>query len=511
MLKTLAAAVLGALALAGGATAGPALRVGAVEDAAIWADPSAQMDLARLAGFDTIRMTAQWTTGRTAVDPHLMGRLQRAATAATARGIQPVVSIYNQGGAWTPADDAGRRQFAQYAASVVRELPWVTTFIVGNEPNSSLYWQPQSGAASAYEQLLAAAYDAIKAARPGVTVVGGALDSRGSTPPSAFIQELGAAYRASGRNAPIMDVFDQHVYPDNSTLPPSMPHAGPSIGAGDYRKLVALLGKAFDGTAQHGSTLPILYGEFGIDGAIPPAKASLYTGAETAKVVDEATQARYYVEALKLALCQPTVVGFYTFHVVDEAALTGWQSGPFYVDGTPKSSLGAIRDAIAAAHAGTLARCPDATPPTVSIRIGGDEVTAAAVDDVGVGEVELVVNGSVVDVDYTAPYSFAWPRPKRGGYVLEVRALDAAGNVGVAAGVVGMRTLSGARGRILRGAGGTFAWRAPKTAHVTFKAPRALHVYAGARHLAGARVRFAARRGMVYRLSVPALPLSWRS
>ena len=139
-----------------------------------------------------------------------------------------------------------------------------------------------------------------------------------------------------------MDVFDQHVYADNSSLPPSMPHtASTTIAEGDYTKLVALLGAAFDGTAQRGSNLPIVYGEFGVETTIPSAKAGAYSGVEppTSGAVDEATQARYYAEAFKLALCQPNVIGINVFHVVDESALTAWQSGPFYADGTPKSSL----------------------------------------------------------------------------------------------------------------------------------------------------------------------------
>jgi hypothetical protein len=509
VLKTAAALGLAALLLVPAASAGRGLRVGAVEDAGIWGTPEAEMDLARLTGFDTVRMTAQWTAGQTVINPYLMGRLQRAAMAASARGIQPVVAIYNASGTSTPADDGTRRQFVQFAVTVVRELPWVTTFVVGNEPNSNVYWRPQS--AAAYEALLAGTYDAIKAVRPNVTIVGGALASRGATPPTAFIQDLGAAYRASGRTTPIMDVFDQHVYADNSTLPPSMAHAGPTVSSGDYRKLVALLGKAFDGTAQRGSTLPIVYGEFGVDTAIPAAKAGLYSGTETSKVVDEATQARYEIEALKLAFCAPTVIGLYSFHVVDEANLAGWQSGPFYADGTPKSSLYAIHDAIAAAHAGTLARCPDTTAPTVAMRLDGSGVTATASDDIGVGEVDLVVNGAVVDKDYTAPYSFSWTQPKSGGYVVEVRALDAAGNIGTATTVLRLRRLSGSRGKLVAGAGGTFAWRAPRTGTVTFKAPQTVHVYAGRRHLAGRTVRVPATRGSVYRVSVQTLPLSWQS
>ena len=157
-----------------------------------------------------------------------------------------------------------------------------------------MYWQPQfdaaggDAAAKSYEQLLAATYDGIKAARPTATVIGGALDSHGndvdaSHSPTTFIRDLGLAYRASGRTAPIMDVFDEHVYADTSALPPSMPHTGTTIAEGDYTKLVALLGKAFDGTAQRGSKLPIFYGEYGVETTIPADKAHLYTGSENAE------------------------------------------------------------------------------------------------------------------------------------------------------------------------------------------------------------------------------------
>ncbi|MFL5755413.1 MAG: Ig-like domain-containing protein [Chloroflexota bacterium] len=522
MRKSLLVAAAAALLLSSTALAAPGLRVGAVEDAAIWGDAGAQMDLAKLAGFDTVRMTAQWTVGQTALPPAQMARIQHAATAATVRGIQPIVAIYNQGGAATPADEGSRRLFAIFARTVAEQLPWVTTFIVGNEPNSNLYWQPQfdasggDAAALAYEQLLAAGYDAIKAVRPNATVVGGALDSRGADDPASkrqthsptqFIQDLGAAYRASGRTTPIMDVFDEHVYADNSSLPPSMPHIGTAIATGDYRKLVALLGKAFDGTAQKGSTLPILYGEFGVESAVPGEKAFRYSGAEAAKAVDEATQARYYTEALELAYCAPNVIGFLNFHVVDESNLNGFQSGPFYADGLPKSSFQAFHDAIAAAHARTLTSCPDTTAPSVTMQLGDGTVNANASDDVGVGEVQLVVNGSVVAADYTAPYSFTWMRPTSGGYVVQLRALDAAGNIGTATTAVGVRTLSGARGKLASGPGGTFTWRAPKTAPVTFTSGRALRVG----KLAGKRVRFNATRGVTYELSVSALPLSWQS
>ena len=82
---------------------------------------------------------------------------------------------------------------------------------------------------------------------------------------------------------------------------------------------------------------------------MPAGKAKAYSGAEpaTTKPVDELTQGQYYGRALQLAFCQPNVTGIFFFHSQDEPALASWQSGLYYADGTPKSSLYAVRDALA--------------------------------------------------------------------------------------------------------------------------------------------------------------------
>jgi hypothetical protein len=255
---------------------------------------------------------------------------------------------------------------------------------------------------------------------------------------------MGVAYRASHRTKPIMDVFDEHVYEDNSSLPPSMPHpSSPAIAEADYQRLVAALGEAFDGTGQAGSSLPIVYGELGVESVIPPSESAAYTGTEpsSTKPVDEATQAAYYIQAIKLALCQPTVTGIYLFHLEDEADLSRWQSGVYYADGNPKSSLGPVRDAAVAARAGTLSSCPDRIAPTVSVAPPSNgTITAQASDDVGVGKVVLFANGVSVGVRYAAPYTFTLPARTTGRVTYHVKAYDAAGNVGTAAVVVRRRS-----------------------------------------------------------------------
>jgi len=269
-------------------------------------------------------------------------------------------------------------------------VPGIRNVIVGNEPNLNRFWLPQfdeSGASAspaAYLTLLAQTYDALKAVSPAVRVYGGAISPRGSDraggirpthSPTRFIQELGIAYRASGRTTPVMDALAIHPYADNSSQPPTTAHPlNTTIAIADYGKLVTLLGQAFDGTAQRGSDLPILYAEFGVESQIPDGKASLYTGSEptTTRPVDEPTQAAYYEQALGLAFCQPTVEAMLFFLSRDERARAAWQSGVYYVDGTPKTSLPRVTEALDRATGGSIARCPGVQLPvhTSLLRFG---------------------------------------------------------------------------------------------------------------------------------------------
>jgi hypothetical protein len=154
---------------------------------------------------------------------------------------------------------------------------------------------------------------------------------------------MGAAYRASGRTTPIMDGLAIHPYGEASNVAPDLAHPkSTSIGLADYSKLVTLLGQAFDGTAQPGSSLPILYDEYGVESEIPDTKVSLYTGNEptTTHPVDETTQ--------------------------DETARLSWQSGVYYADGTPKASFWSVLSDMARARGGSIAHCDgmalDVTP-----------------------------------------------------------------------------------------------------------------------------------------------------
>jgi hypothetical protein len=367
--RILALARLGAaslvllLAVGCGGTKPHPIVVGAVEDAAKNGEPEAAMSLARRAGFRAIALSAVWTPPASTIDDAQLGQLRGAAEAAAANGIKPVVSVYSFSGV-TPLTDEARGQFASFAASIPRAIPQVRDVVVGNEPNLNLFWMPQfaadgsDAAAPAYLELLTRTYDALKAVDPKINVIGGALASRGSDDPEGkrpthsptrFIEDLGAAYRASGRKEPVMDMFSLHPYPDSYSIPPTLQHPKTTtIGIADYDKLTKLLDDAF------GKSPPIVYGEYGIETEVPPAHAGAYTGKEPVAVVDAAKQARYYVQAIRLAACQPLVRMLLFFHVTDESRLEGLQSGVFYADGTPKPSLAPVASAARDAHEGRL-------------------------------------------------------------------------------------------------------------------------------------------------------------
>ncbi len=348
--------------------------VGVVEDSTRQPEPAAaqaRVQAVRDAGFDAIRITSIWAPGQTEPEAAELDVLRNVAEAARDLEVRLFIAVYNAGSATTPRTDQDRADFAAYAASLARTLP-VRDFIIGNEPNLNRFWMPQFGpggenvAAQDYGLLLAESYDALKAVSEDVNVLGGALAPRGSDrpelprdthSPTAFLRDLGAWYRQSGRDEPLMDMLAYHPYETNSSVPPGNPHPdSTTMTLGDYDRLRTLLEEAFGGTAQEGEDLPILYTEFGVESIIPPDKESLYEEQEFASVkpVDEQTQADHYVKAIELSYCQETVIGILLFHVFDEIDLRGWQSGVRYVDDTPKASYEPVKQAAEAAQNGEI-------------------------------------------------------------------------------------------------------------------------------------------------------------
>ena len=124
----------------------------------------------------------------------------------------------------------------------------------------------------------------------------------------------------------------------------------------------ALLDEAFDGTAQEGGDLPI---------ALHASSASRRRSRRRSRRSTRAASSPLG-EARRRGRRRPTTTAkrsssrparrpcrLLIFHLNDEPDLAGWQSGVYYVDGTPKSSLPAVREAVEAARHGRASTADD--------------------------------------------------------------------------------------------------------------------------------------------------------
>jgi hypothetical protein len=370
-LAAAAASLLAALVFTGAASS---TVFGVADDAGKYADDGGANFFSMLndLGMTENRIAVFWDPARptTIVDQAF---LDRAVPQATKRGIEVMFSIYPQKARALVDTPNGIDLFAQYAARVAQRYPQVRKIICLNEGNQPRFHQPQfddkgngvSGAVQ--ERAMAACYDALKGVDPNLDVIAFGLSPRGnddfdadsnvSHSPVRFLDEVGEAYRASGRTKPIADDVSIHCYPNKNTDAPTVGYAWPKIGCVNLDRLKQAWWDAFHGTAQPvfreagssggGPFVRIFVDEVGYQARIAPAKLSLFSGAENVPVVDEATQASYYAQLIALMACDPDVALLNFFHAVDESSLPAWQSGVVLPDGTRRSSYAAVKAAIA--------------------------------------------------------------------------------------------------------------------------------------------------------------------
>lgn len=333
-----------------------------------------RMNQIKQVGANTVRVNIMWGHGVAVAPEKDMQKMTNAAVAAESANLRLLASFYpqpgelNNSGRATPLGASQQRQFCDFVDGYYRKTPNLQDIEIGNEPNSSLFWQPQYGAdgksrsPESYVSLLARCYDKLKKSALDlgrtVTVYGPGLASKGngdpwhdrpSHPPKDFLLKMGKALLDSGRTRPIMDVLTIHPYEESNAASPNRPPRPDSntLGFADYDTLRDVIKKAFAGTSQPSENLPVLYSEFGIQTLVPSSKIKLYSNTENISAVDAGTQGQYLTEAVEMAYCQETK-GLITFLSVDEPDLTRWQSGLRYIDGTTKPSAKVFRAAIGA-------------------------------------------------------------------------------------------------------------------------------------------------------------------
>ena len=404
-MRILAAAftsALCALVLAGSAAAIDAF--GVTEDAGKYARDGGGPFFTQLAdlGMNENAITIYW-------DPSLPGGmaepglLDRTLPAAAAHGIRIVLTVYARRPAQFTQSPTAEAQFTSFLERLALTYPEIRDFVVGNEPNQPRFWQPQfapdgsEAAGAAYEQLLARCYDVLKGVNPSIRVVGLGLSERGnddpnapsnaSTSPVRFIQALGAAYYASGRERPIMDALAYHPYPGSSTDPLSKGLPWPNASVANLDRIKQAVWDAFHGTAQptFENGLGLVISEVGWQVGVAAPWAADYRGRENVATTDEATQAAIYGELVRRLSCDPDVTDLLFLHLADESDLSGFQSGLERADGSRRPSYDAVKTAIAQTHGRCLGKALTWRHATgvvgASVRFSGRRATARTDED----------------------------------------------------------------------------------------------------------------------------------
>jgi hypothetical protein len=312
--------------------------------------------------------------------------IQQALEAAARHHVKIVFEIGMGKARSITGNPFGAAQYIAYLQTLVTRFPTVTDYIVGNEGNVWRFWQPQYDsrcrpiAGAIYERLLATSYDTLKAANPQIQVIGVGLSPRGndncharsniSTSPVHYLANMGAWYRASGRDKPIMDALSFHPYPQSNTDSLAVGYRYPNAGVVNLDRIKQAFWDAFRGTAQptflEGFPLPspppgptslppafapehatFVLDEVGWQAKVPGRAARAYRGRENVRLVSEARQAQIYGQLVHLANCDPSIQSLNYFHLDDEADRDRFQSGLFRADLSARPAAAVVRAAIA--------------------------------------------------------------------------------------------------------------------------------------------------------------------
>ncbi|HXG77234.1 MAG TPA: hypothetical protein VNJ53_11740, partial [Gaiellaceae bacterium] len=363
-MRLLAAALALTAALLAGAGAAPAAEVGANDDAAKYhADGGAAMyrEMAEL-GLRQVVIGVRFRPSEPIVVQE-KALLDRAIASALEAGLRVALAVYPYPPRELEAGLGSPSLFGSYAAALASIYPQVRRFVIGNEPNQPAFWRPQfdrSGAnvsAAAFGGYLAAAYDALESVDPDLEVVGVGLSPRGndrpgarsnvSTSPVRFLRALGAWYRRSGRDRPLMDGFSFHPYPRRATDGLDTGYAWPNAGFADLDRVKQALWDAFHGTPQPTTVEGLRLHLDEVGWQVATAGLPGYRGAENVPVTDELTQAAVYAALVRRAACDPDLATLSFFGFRDDGLRLGFQAGLQRLDGTPRPAAAAVAAAIA--------------------------------------------------------------------------------------------------------------------------------------------------------------------
>ncbi|HVE68080.1 MAG TPA: hypothetical protein VNB64_05810 [Solirubrobacteraceae bacterium] len=277
------------------------------------------------------------------------GDLDRAVATARGAGLKVMLTIHQCGPRWAGSVPRSRVHcwrpraalYAQFATAVARRYGrFVQRYLVGNEPNQKVFLQPQSNFAGAhlYRDMVNAAYPAIKRADRGSVVVigelapiGAASRFAGNLAPLPFIRAMycrNNLYRPIRTGAcrrfrtPRGDIWGIHPYQVRER--PDQPQRNRNLAKmGDLRRLFFVL----DRSSRRRFNFYIT--EYGYETNPTDARNG----------VSPALQARYLQQSAYIAWATPRIKLHSQYLWRDDGAVSGFQTGLHFSDGTPKPSL----------------------------------------------------------------------------------------------------------------------------------------------------------------------------
>jgi hypothetical protein len=277
----------------------PVFSVGAAVD-----DPS-QGVLAQRLGLRLVRIGVAWPAGAVAPDPGLV-----TAFGSLPVGVSALVEL-NAGA--LPADPTAQAALAQYAASLVQQVPTIGQLV--------LVPAPTAATAALYAGELEAIRTAVHAVSPNVEV-GPLVD--GGVAPKTAVAALGRAFAATGAPQPWVDLVAFHPAPAAGT------------GLWTSPNIAAL-------TAAFGGTLPPIELD-GVSSTSPVA----------------------YAAAISSAACSPQISGVVLDRLADSTDPEIAATGLVDTSGADKAGVAAVTTAATLAQRGALV-CPGlATPAAAS-------------------------------------------------------------------------------------------------------------------------------------------------